>query len=411
MSTLVQVAAGGVHSAALTHDNRILTWGVNDEGTLARDTKQDRKESDAPSSDYQITDDNNVDEVKPDSNSEDDDDDDDDDDEVTLNIKEATPLPIESSLFPHGTVFTQLVATDSATFALTKDGRVYGWGTFRGTSGSIKFFPDTEKKIQKTPILIPGLNNVTKLAAGAQHVLALTSTGSVFSWGNNEQYQLGRRRASRSRGVHPLLPDQSAIPRGITAIGAGLYHSFAIHKNGDVYGWGSNNFGQTGIPTNAGESDAVVVYPTQILGFRKHPQITAIQGGKDHSIAVSQQGQCLTWGRIENLALGFDDPQSLPSWVTISDIRGRPRILLEPQVIPSLENVVFATAGTDTSFALTAQGQAYSWGFNVEGQAGHPDADEIKPPTPVKSKHIDGKKLVSAAAGGQFSIIMGEPAK
>ena len=37
---VVQVAIGGVHSAALSHDNQILTWGVNDEGTLARDTKQ-----------------------------------------------------------------------------------------------------------------------------------------------------------------------------------------------------------------------------------------------------------------------------------------------------------------------------------------------------------------------------------
>ncbi|THC99449.1 hypothetical protein EYZ11_001087 [Aspergillus tanneri] len=100
------------------------------------------------------------------------------------------------------------------------------------------------------------------------------------------------------------------------------------------------------ITTNTGENDAVVAYPTQILGIRNHPQIAAIQSGEDHRIAVSRQGQCLTWGRIENDALGFD-PQSLPSWATISDAGGRPRIPLEPKVIPSLKNVGFATAGTD----------------------------------------------------------------
>ncbi|KAL3493636.1 hypothetical protein BJX62DRAFT_199809 [Aspergillus germanicus] len=32
---------------------------------------------------------------------------------------------------PEDTVFTQVVATDSATFVLTEFGYVYGWGTFR----------------------------------------------------------------------------------------------------------------------------------------------------------------------------------------------------------------------------------------------------------------------------------------
>lgn len=59
------------------------------------------------------------------------DEDDENDDEVDLNLKEATPLPVASSHFPDGTVFTQLVATDSAIFALASNGLGYGWGTFR----------------------------------------------------------------------------------------------------------------------------------------------------------------------------------------------------------------------------------------------------------------------------------------
>lgn len=110
---VVQIAVGGVHSAALTHDNQILTWGVNDEGTLGRDTKD------------------NIKKTPIDAASDPGGDDDSDDDEIELNLKEATPMPIDPSHFPDGTIFTQLVATDSATFALTRDGLVYGWGTFR----------------------------------------------------------------------------------------------------------------------------------------------------------------------------------------------------------------------------------------------------------------------------------------
>lgn len=115
---VVQLAIGGVHSAALTHDNKILTWGVNDEGTLGRDTKEERKVE-------ENGDGVNGDEAKEESDS------DSDDDEVDLNMKEATPTAVDSALFPEGTVFTQITATDSATFALTQEGRVYGWGTFR----------------------------------------------------------------------------------------------------------------------------------------------------------------------------------------------------------------------------------------------------------------------------------------
>jgi len=107
---VVHIAVGGVHSAALTHDNKILTWGVNDEGALGRDTKQDpgeikwRNESVSDS---------------------------DEDEKGNWNLKEATPLPVDSSFFPRDTIFAQLAATDSATFALTTSGLVFGWGTFR----------------------------------------------------------------------------------------------------------------------------------------------------------------------------------------------------------------------------------------------------------------------------------------
>ncbi|PLB52016.1 putative pheromone response protein [Aspergillus steynii IBT 23096] len=391
---VVQLAVGGIHSAALTHDNKILTWGVNDDATLGRDTKED------PVKDEMMIDAKN----EKDSNS-----DSDSDDDLTLNLKEATPMAIDPSLFPKGTTFAQLSATDSATFALTTTGLVYGWGTFRNNNGDIGFSPNNKFK-QITPLLIPGLNNVTKLAAGAQHMLALTSAGSVYGWGCNEQQQLGRRRTCRSRDVHPLLPDQCALPGNIVDIGAGMYHSFAIQRTGAVYGWGSNNFGQIGIADNAGENDAIINYPTRIKSIAKKPKLVQIHGGKDHSITVDQNGQCLTWGRIENKALGYD-PQILSEDEIIFDSRDRPRISAQPHAIPTLNNIVYATAGTDHSFAISADGNAYSWGFNAQCQAGKPSStDEIILPTLLDGKHITGKKLVSASAGGQFSVIVGEHA-
>ncbi|OJK05129.1 hypothetical protein ASPACDRAFT_74652 [Aspergillus aculeatus ATCC 16872] len=392
---VVYLAVGGVHSAALTHDNKILTWGVNDEGTLGRDTKEEKKEVDETNG---VNGDDKED--KSDSDS--------DDDEVDLNMKEATPMAVDSAHFPKGTVFTQLAATDSATFALTQEGKVYGWGTFRGSNGVIGFSPDT--KFQRTPILIPGLEKVTELAAGAQHLMALTSSGQVFTWGCEEQNQLGRRISGRLHGkLESLVPGKCALPSGVVSIGTGSYHSFAVRKNGHVHAWGSNNFGQTAVPMSAGQSDAVVLYPTEVKSFREFNKIVSICGGKDHSIAVTEDGKCLTWGRVDNKALGLA-LADMPADDLVHDEHDRPRILTKatPLVDIKDEHIVFATASSDHSFAITKDGKAYSWGFNVQRQAGHRELDEVERPTLLQNKHVNGKKLVGASAGGQFSMLVGE---
>jgi len=110
---IVQVAVGGMHVVALTHDNKIVTWGVNDQGALGRDTTWDGGLKDM------------------DDAAKEDDSDSDEDDDAGLNPKESVPAPIPADKFNEDTVFVQVAASDSASFAVTDDGQVWGWGTFR----------------------------------------------------------------------------------------------------------------------------------------------------------------------------------------------------------------------------------------------------------------------------------------
>lgn len=109
---VVQVATGGMHCVALTNDNKIITWGVNDQGACGRDTTWDGglKDMDAKSNA---------------SDSED------EEDDNGLNPLEATPTAIPADAFPDDVKFVQVAAGDSISFALTDDGFLYGWGTFR----------------------------------------------------------------------------------------------------------------------------------------------------------------------------------------------------------------------------------------------------------------------------------------
>lgn len=117
---IVEIDAGGMHVAALTHDNRIFTWGVNDQGALGRDTTWDgglKDMDDATDSD--------------DENSQAD---------TGMNPHEANPAAIPEDAFPAGTTFVKVATSDSATWALTDDGHVWGWGTFR-VSSVYSFYP------------------------------------------------------------------------------------------------------------------------------------------------------------------------------------------------------------------------------------------------------------------------------
>jgi regulator of chromosome condensation len=306
---VVQLSCGGMHAVALTRDNKIYTWGVNDQGALGRDTTWDGGLKDMNEGDS--------------SDSE-------DEDDTGMNPNESTPGLVSEEYFAPGTKFVQVVASDSASFALTEDGRVYGWGTFRSSDGILGF---TDKiKTQATPMFLPTLKNIKALSAGSNHILALDHKGNVVAWGCGQQNQLGRRIIERNK-LSSLIPQGIGLPRGkITKIACGSYHSFAIDKDGKAWGWGLNNFGEIGIDSNAGEDDAVILRPAKVTALGDHV-ITDIDGGEHHSLACSSKGDLLTWGRVDGHQVGLETSK-LNADNAIFDDRGTARILFVPTVVP-----------------------------------------------------------------------------
>ncbi|PVH86224.1 RCC1/BLIP-II [Cadophora sp. DSE1049] len=387
---VVQIAAGGMHCVSLTHDLKIVTWGVNDNGALGRDTTWE-----APTRD-----------IDQESNSED------SDDEGDLSPKESTPIAIPAESF--GKVvptFVQVAASDSASFALTSEGLVYGWGTFRANDGILGFSTkDTiegektknpEKNLQRNPVHIPLLKNIVSLAAGNNHMLALDNKGNVFAWGTGEQDQLGRRVIKRTRSG-ALTPCRVALSK-MKRIACGAYHCFAIDERGLVYAWGSNNFGQTGLVDGIGQGDATVLKPSIIEALRPY-KIREIQGGEHHSIACTEDGELLIWGRCDDGQAGVKLDEQ-PRDKCVFDDRNRPRIL-KPTVIPGIHAVSVA-AGIDDSFAITLEGKAYSWGFSANYRTGQGTEDPVMEATLISQGGAKDKKLTFVGCGGQFSVLAG----
>ncbi|KAL2147508.1 hypothetical protein VTI28DRAFT_8763 [Corynascus sepedonium] len=377
---VVQVACGGMHVAALTKDNKILTWGVNDQGALGRDTTWDGGLRDV-----------------------DDSDEDSDDDDTGMNPKESTPAEIDTSNVPEDVKWVQVVASDSATFALTTTGQVYGWGTFRSNEGVLGF--SRSVLIQRTPALVPELSKIKQLAAGLNHVLALDDKNKVFAWGAGQQAQLARRLLERddSAALYPTgigaLPGRAKVAK----LACGSYHSFVIDTKGRVIGWGLNNYAELGVEDEAGQDGGFVMRPQLIKALEPY-EVTCIAGGEHHSLACSKKGELLTWGRIDGHQVG-QPSGSFSEDNTIWDERNKPRILVVPTVVPDIKDVVHVAAGTDHSFAITGDGKVYSWGFSANYQTGQGTTDDIEAPTLIDNSAIRDRKIIFAGAGGQYGIV------
>lgn len=187
-------------------------------------------------------------------------------------------------------------------------------------------------KIQYRPTLVKELKKIIDITCGANHIMARDEKKNVFAWGCGQQNQLGRRVVERTR-MGGLVPREFGLKRGaITFINSGAYHSFAIDNKGQVWAWGLNNYGQTGIEDSVGESGGVVPQPT-IVEALKGFNVTQLAGGNHHSVALTKEGDVLVWGRSDASALGIDVETLDKENVVYQD--GQHRLVKKPVKIPS----------------------------------------------------------------------------
>lgn len=165
---------------------------------------------------------------------------------------------------------------------------------------------------QYRPVALPRLAKVkiVQVSCGSDHVLALSSTGEVWVWGNGSSRQLGRRIISR-RQLNGLEPERLGLRR-IVHVNAGIYHSFALDSQGIVWAWGLNGNRQCGISLDRPESNEdLVTVPTQVDAL--HPdnhgghRVVQIAGGEFHSLFLFDNGEVWGCGRNDAHELGLSD--------------------------------------------------------------------------------------------------------
>jgi alpha-tubulin suppressor-like RCC1 family protein len=226
---------------------------------------------------------------------------------------------------------------------------------------------------------------VSQLAGGCGDAVAVTSTGEVVTWGNNEAGQGGAGSKS-----FIAVPAEIATGNVITSVQAGCKFDLALTSSGQVLSWGDNTVGQLGIGTRGG----LRTTPVQIR-LPRGVQVAAISAGSDFAMALTATGQLYAWG---------DDLQGQLGDGTFHLLSARPVLVRLPRGV----FVVSVSAGGAHTLALTNAGRLLSWGANNHGQLGNGSRLPRRTPFPVLGA---GTNVTAISAGGDHSLALTDSGK
>ena len=278
---------------------------------------------------------------------------------------------------------TQVASASGASVTLHSDGSVWTWGN-AGMLGDGSPVP------RSTPDKVPGLPRIVQVATGFQHVLAvgadgslwawgddscgelgpaggagllpvkvplsgvvratagngfsvaLTSKGEVYSFGCNDQAQLGQGTAVTAPQV--ATPGRVSVPYGIVDVSAGGYHGIALRNDGSVWTWGRNAEGQLGIDTTGGAPSYVGVRVDRHVAG-----VTKVATGLLHTLAIDSSGAVWNWGTNVHGELG--DGKDVNEGTPVKLSFQAPAALID--------------GGQQTSVAVLSDGTTWSWGSTI----------------------------------------------
>ena len=357
--SIVDITLGYYHSSALTSRGRLLSWG-HTEGYQLGDVPTDITDEFNLNADEKII-------------------------KVSLGLYHSCAITSQNRLFYFGinvlddgigssspidvTEKLQLKTDEKIinislgayhSSALTSQGRIFTWGL----NGSGQLGDGTTTNRYDPVDITDNFNlnvgeTIINISSGYDFLSALTSTGRVFTWGYNNNSELGDG-TTISRYLPTDITDNFSLHSDeiIIKIFTGTSHSSILTSKGRMFTWGSNNNGVLGDGSTTDRSIPVDITSRFFLNIDE--TIINISLGGGHSSIITSKGRVFTWGYNTHGNLGDGSTYN----------RYTPTDITSKFYLNSDETIDIVSLGLHHSSALTSKGQVFTWGSNEYGQLG-----------------------------------------
>jgi alpha-tubulin suppressor-like RCC1 family protein len=242
--TFCKIGSGRVHTFAIDKNGRVWSWGFNSTGQLG-------------------------------------------DNSITSRL---TPVSILGAT----KTFCQIAGGACHTAAIDKNGRAWAWG-FNSTGQ----LGDNSITSKLTPVSVLGATKTfCQIASGDFHTVALDKNGRVWVWGRNDEGQLGDNSITSRRTPVSVL----GATKTFCQIASSGRTTVALDKNGRVWAWGSNFYGEVGDNSITQRNTPVSVAGT-IKTFCQIASGTS-DLSEGHTLAIEKNGKVWAWGGNSRGQLG-----------------------------------------------------------------------------------------------------------
>jgi Alpha-tubulin suppressor and related RCC1 domain-containing proteins len=252
---------------------------------------------------------------------------------------------------------------------------------------------------------------IVQLSAGGRDLLGLAKDGTVWSWG--EELATGKLGTGSTKSIKE--PVRNPYLRNIIEISSSVDHYLALDRNGQVWAWGSNYYGQLGDGfytkygyTSTGKysmlEDHDRTIPYKVDGL---PTIKHIMTGVADSVALANDGTVWTWGGSQLNIIAND--KTFPGDIDNETYK------LKPRPVQGLKDIVSLYEGRGSyslGYAIQTDGSVWGWGQsgyallgpNVPARNGFQTTDnpvKLSFPGPVEAVQYHGFTSIAYMQDGK----------
>ena len=208
--------------------------------------------------------------------------------------------------------------------------------------------------------------SVASVSCGNRHAALVCADGSLHTFGHGECGRLGHGHEDSYDGpalVEHLRNEGIQIEK----VSCGRDHTVAISDQGCMYSCGWGEAGRLGLGIEATK----VLVPTHAATrlSAAGEKFVDVSCGAEHTLLVGTTGKCYVCGTGQHLGLRVAT------------------VALQPEpVLGELANmrIVGVGAGLAHSAAVSSCGKVYTWGFGQSGALGHGNLDSHAEPVRVR---------------------------